>query len=117
MQEGHIPNLNKIPHAILKISVRIFCFSLSFCTLCKICYNSHICAPIWLKFGPHIGGLKANTRINSGVTLVKIQGVVSDFTYKSKSTFCLAYMVNCFKEQAENQYVARLKIRGVPFGG
>ena len=26
-------------------------------------------------------------------------------------------MVSCFKEQPENQYVARLNIRGVPFGG
>ena len=33
------------------------------------------------------------------------------------SNFCHAYMVNRFGEQAENWYVARLNIRGVPFGG
>jgi len=34
----------------------------------------------------------------------------------SKSNFCQAYSVNSFEEQAENQSVARLNIRGIPFG-
>ena len=41
------------------------------------------------------------------------QGVINDFTHKAKLNFCHAYRVNCFKEQAENQSVARLNIRGV----
>jgi len=74
-------------------------------------------ASIWLKFGTRIGGLKANTSIKSGINPINIQEVTSDFTHKTKSNFCQAYRVNRFKEQAENQYVARLNIKGVPFGG
>ena len=76
-------------------------------------------ALIWLKFGIRIGGLKANTSIKFGINLINIRGVTCDFTHKSKSNFriCKAYRVNCFEEQAENRYVARLNIRGVPFGG
>jgi len=74
-------------------------------------------ASIWLIFGTRIGGLKANTSINFGVNLINIKGVISDFTHKLKLNFCQAYRVNCFKEQAENRYVARLNITGVPFGG
>ena len=59
----------------------------------------------------------ANTSIDFWVNLINIEEVISDFTYKLKSNFCQAYRVNCFKEQAENRYVARLNIRGVPFGG
>jgi len=73
-------------------------------------------ASIWLKFGTSIGGLKANTNITFGINLINIQGVTSNFTHKSKSNFCQAHRVNRFKEQAENQYVVRLNIRGVPFG-
>jgi len=68
-------------------------------------------------FGTRIGGLKANTSIDFGVNLINIEGVISDFTHKSKSNFCQAYRVNHFEEQAENWYVARLNIRGVLFGG
>jgi len=46
-----------------------------------------------------------------------IQGVIWDFTHKTKLNFCQADKVNCFEEQAENRYLARLNIRGVPFGG
>ena len=73
-------------------------------------------APIWLKFGTRIRGLKASSSINFGVNLIKIEGFISNFTYNSNSNFC-HFRVNCFKEQAENQYVARLNIRGMPFGG
>jgi len=44
-------------------------------------------------------------------------GDISDFTHIAKLNFCHAYRVNCFKGQVENQYVARLNIREVPFGG
>jgi len=74
-------------------------------------------ALIWLKFGTHIWGLNANTSIDFGVNLINIEEVISDFTHKSKSNFCQAHKVNYFKEQAENRYVPRLNIRGVPFGG
>ena len=58
-----------------------------------------------------------NTSIYFGVHLFCIQAVnVSDFTDKMKLIFCHAYTVNCFEEQAENWYVAKLNIRGVPFG-
>ena len=65
---------------------------------------------IWLKFGTLIGGLKANTSIDFRVNLINIEGVISNFTHKSKLN------LNCFEEQAENRYVARLNIGGVPFG-
>ena len=63
-----------------------------------------------------IGGTKANNCINFGVNLFNIQGVISDFTHKTKSNICQTYRVNCFMEQAENQSVAGLNITGVPFG-
>jgi len=74
-------------------------------------------ALIWLKFGTCIGGSKGEPSVHFGVNLIDIEGVISDFTHKSKSNFCQAYRINHFKEQAENRYVARLNIRGVPFGG
>ena len=37
--------------------------------------------------------------------------------HKARSNFCQANRFTCFEEQAENWYVARLNIRGVPFGG
>ena len=74
-------------------------------------------ASIFLKLGIRIGGIKANTSIDFCLNLINIEGIMSGFTHKSKSTFCQAYRVNCFEEQAENRYVARLNNRGVPFGG
>ena len=71
---------------------------------------------IWLTFDTRIGGLKANTGINFGVNLIKNEGIINDFTHKAKSNFCHTYKVNCFDTQAENWYVDRLNIRGVPFG-
>ena len=68
-----------------------------------------MCASIWLKFGTGIGGLKANTITKFGVNLINIQGGISNFTHKAKSNFYHTYRVNCFKEQTENWYVARLK--------
>jgi len=79
-----------------------------------------MCTSIWLKYGTQIRGLKANISTNLGVNLINIQGAISDFMHKVKLKFCQAYILNCFKEQAENWYVqaiARLNIRGVPFGG
>ena len=116
---GHIPNLKKISSAIpeiwaIKLSKNSLNFS-SFCTLWKNCYNLHMSTLIWLKFRTCIGGLKANTSIKFGVNLLNIEGVISDFTHKAKPNFCHAYGINCFKEQAENRYVARLNIRGVPW--
>ena len=73
-------------------------------------------ASIWLKFGTRIGGLKANISIKFGINPINIQGVTSNFMHKTKSNFCQAYRVNRFEEQAENQYIARINIRGVPFG-
>ena len=95
--------------------VKIYIF-FSFRTLCVNCYNSHMCASIWLKFGTRIGGLNVNNRIKFGINLTNIRGVTSDFTHLTKLNFCQAYRLNCFKEQAENRYVARLNIRGVSFG-
>jgi len=37
--------------------------------------------------------------------------------HKTKLNFYHAYRVNRFEKQTENQYVARLNIREVPFGG
>ena len=71
---------------------------------------------IWLKFDTPIGGLNANNSIKFGINPINIQGVTSDFTHLTKSNFCQAYRLNHFEKQAENLYVARLNIRGVPFG-
>ena len=90
--------------------------SSSFHTLCVNRYNSHMHASIWLKFGTRTGGLNANNSIKFGINPINIRRVTSDFTHSIKSNFCQAYRFNCFEEQAENRYVARLNIRGVPFG-
>ena len=74
-------------------------------------------ASIWLTFAAHIEGLKANTSVKFGVNLMHIQEIISNVMHKTKSHFCHAYRVNHFKKQAEYWYVARLNIRGVPFGG
>ena len=74
-------------------------------------------ASIWLKFGIHIRSLKENTRINFGVNLINIKGIISDFMHKVNTNFCHAYRVNCFKELPENRYLAKLNIRKVCFGG
>ena len=63
--------------------------------------------PIWLKFGAHIGRLKPNTSIEFGINLINIQGVISDFTHKTKSNYCQAYRVNRTEKQTENRFVAR----------
>ena len=94
-----------------------FSSSSSFRTLCKNRHNSCVRTSILLKFGTRIGGLKAKTSIDYWVNLINIEGVISDFTHKSKSNFCQAYRLNCFEEQAENRYIPRLSIRGVPFAG
>jgi len=78
--------------------------------------NSRFSCMCGAKFGTCIGGLKANTSIKFGVNLINNEGVISDFTHKAKLNFCHAYRVNCFEEQAENWYVARLNVRGVRFG-
>ena len=72
-------------------------------------------APSRLKFGTH--EYMVNTSIKIEVNLINIPGVISNFKDKAKSNFCHAYRVNRFKELTENQYLARLNIRGVPFGG
>ena len=86
-------------------------------TLQKNRHNSCVRTSILLKFGTRIGGLKANTSIDFWTNLINIEGVISNFTHKSKSNFCQAYGVNCFEDLADNRYVARLNIRGVPFDG
>ena len=61
-------------------SLILFSFSsLSFLTLCENRYNSHMRAPIWLKFGSCIWGLKADASINLWVNLINIEEVISDF--------------------------------------
>ena len=72
---------------------------------------------IWLKFGTHIGGLKANTSITFGVDLTNNEGAISNFTHEAKLNLCDAYRANCFEEHAENRYLTRLNITRVPFGG
>ena len=76
-----------------------------------------MCASIWLKFGTHIEGLNENTSIKFAVNLISIQEVISDFTHKAKPNLFHAYWVSRFEEHAEHQYVSRLNIRGMPFGG
>jgi len=56
--------------------------SSSFRTLREYRYNSCMHASIWLKFGTRIGGLKANTSINFGVSLINTEEVIM---HKSKS--------------------------------
>ena len=73
-------------------------------------------ASIWENFGKLIGGIKANISIKFGVNRTNIEEVTSDFTHLTKSNFCHAYRANRFEDQAEIWCVARLNIRGVPFG-
>jgi len=120
---GHVSNFNKIPQAIPEIwvskirKISLFFFFFVILHTLQNRYNSCMRASVWLKFGTRIGGLKANASIDFGVNLIKTEGVISNFTHTSKSNFCQAYRVKHFKEQAENRYVTRLNIRGVPFGG
>ena len=74
--------------------------SSSFRTLCKNRHNSCVGASILLKFGTRIGGLKANTSIDFWVNLINIEGVISDFTHKSKLNFCQAYRAFSSRAQA-----------------
>ena len=97
--------------------VKISSFFSSFRTLCVNRYNLRMHASIRLKFSTPIGGLNTNNSIKFGINPINIRGgVTSDFTHLTKSNFCQAYKLNHFEEQAENRYVARLNIRGVPFG-
>jgi len=57
-------------------------------------------APIWLKFGIPIGGLKENTSINFGINLITIERIISSFMYNAKANFCHSYRVNRFEEQS-----------------
>ena len=61
--------------------------------------------------------LKANTCIKFGVNVINNKAVINNIMHKTKSNFCHTCRVNHFEEQAKNQYVARLNIREVPFGG
>ena len=56
-------------------------------------------APIWLKFGTRIGGLKANTRNNFGVNLINNEGVIGDFTHKAESNFCHTYKITTLRNK------------------
>ena len=69
-------------------------------------------APIWLKFGIRNGDLKVSTSFNFGVNLINIEGVKRNFMQKAKAIFCHGYKINCFKEQAENRYVATVQLTG-----
>ena len=62
-----------------------------------------MCASIWLIFCSHIGGLKVNINIKLVANLIDNEGVISDFTHKTKMNFCHDYRVNRFEEQAENR--------------
>jgi len=86
---GQIPNLKKIPFPryaqAIKLSKKFLYFFhsiLLFSHFAKNCYNLHIRIPIRLKFETCIGGLKLNTNIKFGINLIKIEGVISDFTHK-----------------------------------
>ena len=49
--------------------------------------------------------------------MINIEGIISDFIHKEKLNCCHTYRVNPFEEQAENQFKARVNLRGVHFGG
>jgi len=85
-----------------QVIVNFFFFSIILLALKK-----SLQTPIWLKFGTHIGGLKANASIKSWINLNINQGAINDFTHKAKPNFCSG---NRFEEQAENWCVARLNI-------
>jgi len=55
----------KVPSAVCEIQVSKFHLFSSF-RLCKNCYNSQMCAPIWLKFRTCTRGLKAMPVSNLG---------------------------------------------------
>ena len=74
-------------------------------------------APIWLKFGIRIGSLKANPSIDFQVDLIKIQKFVSDLHINQSQTSVKPTGLTTLRNKLKNQYVARLDIRGVPFGG
>ena len=102
----------------VKISLFFFFFFIFFFVILHNLQKSpqlvYACSNL-AEIGTRIGGIKANIRSNFEVNLSNIQGVITVFTHTAKSNFCHAYRVNCFKQKAENWYVARLNISGMPF--
>jgi len=62
------------------------------------CAKLQMHALIWLKFETCIEDLNFNTSIKFGISLINIQGVISNFTHETNLNFCYAYRVNHFKE-------------------
>ena len=81
-----------------------------FAHLQKLFY-SRMRASIWLKFGTQYWGSTGKFQHHMWGKSDKHS---NNLICKSKSNFCHTYRVNCFEEQLENHYEARLNIRRVP---
>jgi len=96
---GHVLNFNKpyprYESAKFRKNFLVFFFFVISHTLQK----SLVRASILLKFGTHIKGLKANTSIDFWVNLINIEGVISNFTHKSRLKFCQAYRVTASRNK------------------
>ena len=101
----YIPNLMDITQAISEIRVakvwffflRFFFFFFVFFVFshtCKNCYKTQMRTPIALKFGTQKGSPKANPSINFGANPMNDSGVMTDYSRKTRSICCHAYMVN-----------------------
>jgi len=73
--------------------------------------------PILLKLGTHKGLIKAHLLTNFGWNLIKVYGVMINFSCKKRSKVCHAYRANHWKESDETWHVGRVTIVGVPFCG
>ena len=84
---------------------------------CKNCYKTQARTLILLKFGTEKGSPKANPIIKFDANSMNGLGFMTNYSRKTRSFYCHAYRVNRFMKCAENRFVDRSTIAGVPFGG
>jgi len=72
---------------------------------------------IKLKLGTQNGRIKRNLCTNFSKNLVKISGVMTKSSRKTRSICCHAYRVNCSKDLVKTWHVDGVNIVGVPFCG
>ena len=63
----------------------------------------------------HKGIIKVHLHINFGLNMIKIYGVMIDFSHKRRLKVCHSYRVNHWKELVETLHVHGVAIIGVPF--
>jgi len=102
---------------VSKVSKIISSFFSSFRTLHIFIHKMQTHTQIKLKLVTRKGLIKVHLHTNFGWNLIKIYGVIIDFSCKKWSKVCRTYRVNCWKGLDESWHVDRVTIVGVPFCG